>query len=69
MQGNRAHGLDRRRVLQMAAAAGLAAPLANGRAWGQGKEPLKIGITVPLTGSEAGYGDDFVTACAWRQRT
>jgi branched-chain amino acid transport system substrate-binding protein len=60
MQGNRAHGLDRRRVLQMAAAAGLAAPLASGRAWGQSKDPLKIGVTMPLTGSQAGYGNDFV---------
>ena len=69
MQGNRAHGLDRRRVLQMAAAAGLAAPLASGRAWGQSKEPLKLGITEPLTGSEAGYGADFVTVMRRRSRT
>ena len=31
------------------------------RAGAQGKEPLKLGITEPLTGSEAGYGADFVT--------
>ena len=60
MTGHRAIGLDRRRFLQAAAAAGLSAPLATGRAWAQGKEPLKIGVTMPLTGSQAGYGNDFV---------
>ena len=31
----------------------------------QGKEPLKIGSALPLTGSQAGYGNDFATG--WRQ--
>jgi branched-chain amino acid transport system substrate-binding protein len=53
-------GLDRRRFLQAVAAAGLSAPLADGRAWAQSKDPLKIGVTMPLTGSQAGYGTDFV---------
>ena len=52
--------LDRRRFLQAAAAAGLSAPLAGGGAWAQSKDPLKIGVTMPLTGSQAGYGNDFI---------
>lgn len=51
---------DRRRFLQAVAAAGLASPLASGPSWAQGGETLKIGVTLPLTGSQAGYGNDFV---------
>ena len=54
------HALNRRRFLQAAAAAGLSAPIAGGAAWAQSKDPLKIGVTMPLTGSQAGYGNDFV---------
>jgi branched-chain amino acid transport system substrate-binding protein len=60
MHSNSTFGLDRRRFLQAVAAAGLSAPLADGRAWAQSKDPLKIGVTMPLTGSQAGYGTDFV---------
>ncbi len=60
MQSKRIPALDRRRFLQAAAAAGLSAPLAGGGAWAQSKDPLKIGVTMPLTGSQAGYGNDFV---------
>lgn len=49
--------LSRRHLLGGAAFAGLAAP-AIVRA--QGKEPLKIGNAMPLTGSQAGYGNDFI---------
>jgi branched-chain amino acid transport system substrate-binding protein len=54
------HTLNRRRFLQAAAAAGLSAPIAGSAAWAQSKDPLKIGVTMPLTGSQAGYGNDFV---------
>ncbi len=50
-----------RRALLTGAAASLAAPFVV-RA--QGKEPLKIGSALPLTGSQAGYGNDFATG--WR---
>jgi branched-chain amino acid transport system substrate-binding protein len=53
--------IDRRRFMQGAAAAGIAAPYLGASARAQGKEPLKIGVTLPLTGSQAGYGVDFVT--------
>jgi len=46
----------RRKVLGAAALTGLSLP-AILRA--QGKEPLKIGNALPLTGSQAGYGNDF----------
>jgi branched-chain amino acid transport system substrate-binding protein len=49
--------LPRRQLLGAAAMAGLAAP-AILRA--QPKEPLKIGNALPLTGSQAGYGNDFM---------
>jgi branched-chain amino acid transport system substrate-binding protein len=49
--------LPRRQLLGAAALAGLAAP-AILRA--QPKEPLKIGNALPLTGSQAGYGNDFM---------
>jgi branched-chain amino acid transport system substrate-binding protein len=53
-------GLDRRRFLQAVSAAGLSAPLTGSVVWAQSKDPLKIGVTMPLTGSQAGYGNDFV---------
>jgi branched-chain amino acid transport system substrate-binding protein len=49
--------LSRRHLLGSAAFAGLAAPSIL-RA--QTKEPLKIGNALPLTGSQAGYGNDFL---------
>ena len=49
--------LPRRHVLGGAAALGLTAPAVL-RA--QGKEPIKIGNAMPLTGSQAGYGNDFI---------
>ncbi len=54
-------GMDRRQFLQALAAAGVAGTYAGRNAWAQGKEPIKLGVTEPLTGSEAGYGQDFVT--------
>ncbi|MDQ8729215.1 ABC transporter substrate-binding protein [Bradyrhizobium sp. LHD-71] len=60
MHTKRMPTLNRRRFLQSAAAAGLAVPLVGSRAWAQSKDPLKIGVTMPLTGSQAGYGNDFV---------
>jgi branched-chain amino acid transport system substrate-binding protein len=50
--------LTRRHVLVAATASGLATP-AILRA--QEKPPLKLGAAMPLTGSQAGYGADFVT--------
>ena len=52
--------IARRALLQVAGGLGLAGIFAD-RATAQVKEPLKLGITEPLTGSEAGYGADFVT--------
>lgn len=54
------HGisLSRRHLLAGAGMASLAAPSIL-RA--QTKEPLKLGTAMPLTGSQAGYGNDFVT--------
>jgi branched-chain amino acid transport system substrate-binding protein len=49
--------LSRRHLLGSVAFAGLAAPSIL-RA--QTKEPLKIGNALPLTGSQAGYGNDFL---------
>ena len=49
----------RRTLLGTAALASLSLP-AIVRA--QGKEPLKIGNALPLTGSQAGYGKDFDTS-------
>ena len=46
--------IARRALLQGAGGLGLAGAFA-GRAGAQGKEPLKLGITEPLTGSEAGH--------------
>ena len=54
-------GMDRRQFLQALAAAGIAGAYTGKDAWAQGKEPIKLGVTEPLTGSEAGYGADFVT--------
>ncbi len=50
--------LPRRHVLGGAAATALATPFA---ARAQSKEPIKIGTALPLTGSQAGYGNDFAT--------
>jgi len=49
----------RRKVIGAAALTGLSLP-AILRA--QGKEPIKIGSALPLTGSQAGYGKDFDTS-------
>jgi branched-chain amino acid transport system substrate-binding protein len=49
----------RRKVLGTATLAGLGLPSII-RA--QGKEPIKIGNALPLTGSQAGYGKDFDTS-------
>ena len=49
----------RRKVLGAATMASLSLP-AILRA--QGKEPIKIGSALPLTGSQAGYGKDFDTS-------
>src|ERR1700742_366173 len=49
----------RRTVLGAAALTGLGLP-AIVRA--QGKEPIRIGSALPLTGSQAGYGKDFDTS-------
>ncbi len=57
-----AGGIDRRRLLQALAAAGLATPVAGSGALAQNKEPLKFGVTLPLTGSQAGFGADFVVS-------
>ena len=59
--------IARRALLRGAGGLGLAGTLAK-RAGAQGKEPLKLGITEPLTGSEAGYGADFVTVMRMEQR-
>ena len=53
--------LPRRTLLQSAALAGLAMPAIARGAWAQGKAPIRIGLGMPLTGSQAGYGQDFVT--------
>lgn len=52
---------DRRTFVKTAASAGLAAPFLGTSALAQSKEPLKLGATLPLTGSQAGYGVDFAT--------
>lgn len=44
-----------------AACAAMSAPFA----WAQPKEPLKFGVAMPLTGSQALFGVDFVTAAKW----
>src|ERR1700727_1342058 len=49
----------RRKVLGAATLASLSLPTII-RA--QGKEPVKIGSALPLTGSQAGYGKDFDTS-------
>ena len=53
--------LPRRKLLAGAAATSLAAPFV---ARAQAKEPIKLGSALPLTGSQAGYGNDFATS--WR---
>jgi len=52
---------DRRIFLKAVAGASIASPFVATGVWGQSKEPLKIGVTLPLTGSQAGYGVDFAT--------
>ena len=61
MSTRRVRAHDRRKFLTTAAGMGIAAPFVTTGAWAQGKEPLKIGVTLPLTGSQAGYGVDFAT--------
>lgn len=51
-------GLSRRHLLAGTGLVALATPTIL-RA--QTKEPLKIGAAMPLTGSQAGYGNDFIT--------
>ena len=53
---------DRRTLLKSLAATGLAAQAGSTNAWAQAKEPLKFGVTLPLTGSQAGFGADFVVS-------
>ena len=55
-------GMDRRAFLRAIAALNIAGAAFGRDAWAQGKEPLKLGVTEPLTGSQAGFGADFVTA-------
>ena len=53
-------GFDRRTLLKSLAATGVATQAGASNAWAQAKEPLKFGVTLPLTGSQAGFGADFV---------
>lgn len=50
---------NRRAVVKALAAAGIATQAGTSGAWAQAKEPLKFGVTLPLTGSQAGFGADF----------
>jgi len=61
MSSRRVWTRDRRTFLTSAASAGLAAPFLASQSWAQSKDPIKIGATLPLTGSQAGYGVDFAT--------
>ena len=61
MSIRRAWRTDRRHFLKTAAVSTVAGPFISAGAWAQGKEPLRCGVTLPLTGSQAGYGVDFVT--------
>lgn len=60
MGSRRAWSSNRRQFIKAAAASAIAAPSFGVGAWAQGKEPLRCGVTLPLTGSQAGYGVDFV---------
>ena len=53
---------DRRKLLKSLAAASVVAPAGATSALAQAKEPLKFGVTMPLTGSQAGFGADFVVS-------
>ncbi len=50
---------NRRTVIKSLGVAGLAAHAGSSSVWAQAKEPLKFGVTMPLTGSQAGFGADF----------
>src|SRR5437764_13532995 len=52
----------RRDVLKAGIATMLTAALP---AWAQDRSPLKFGLAMPLTGSQAAYGKDQVTAAQW----
>lgn len=54
----------RRKVLAACALA-LGATLTTTAALAQTKEPLRFGVAMPLTGSQALFGVDFVTAAKW----
>lgn len=56
----RVRGHDRREFMGLAGA-GLVMPFIGSGALAQSKEPLRVGVTLPLTGSQAGYGVDFAT--------
>jgi len=58
--GKRNGRLSRRQMLHGAAMAGLALPAIGPGARAQGKEPVRVGTAMPLTGSQAGYGNDFI---------
>jgi len=61
-------GMDRRQFLAALSAFGIAGAGAGRDAWAQGREPVKLGLTQPLTGSQAGFGADFVTAMRMAQK-
>jgi branched-chain amino acid transport system substrate-binding protein len=54
----------RRKVLAASALA-IGAALATPVALAQAKAPLRFGVAMPLTGSQALFGVDFVTAAKW----
>lgn len=58
------NSLNRRRILTLSALA-VGAALTAPVVWAQSKEPLKFGVAMPLTGSQALFGVDFVTAAKW----
>lgn len=57
-------GFIRSTVLTLSALAAGAALTAS-TSWAQDKAPLRFGVAMPLTGSQALFGVDFVTAAKW----
>ncbi|MEP6656049.1 MAG: ABC transporter substrate-binding protein [Betaproteobacteria bacterium] len=53
---------QRRDVLKAAVATALAAGVP---AWAQDRSPLKLGLAMPLTGSQSAFGKDQVVAAQW----